>query len=122
MTGNIQIKHKHECDETTTDLFFEVEVEYDVNIGSPAVTYGPPESCDAGDPPEVNSLTYKLLSFQRKDIKGNVLEEWDGKPETEGKYLGLFEKLADKEGPLNDEIETKCCEAACEQTWDHYSD
>lgn len=65
----------------------EVAVEYTLTGGSPAVTWGPPESCDPGSPPEIEiqSVTclasgsaLTLTDSEASRFETEALENWDG--------------------------------------------
>ncbi len=122
MTGSVTVRYKHECEETTTDQHFEVEVEFKATGGSAGCTYGPPEMCEAPEPPEIEYTGYTLLSYVRRDARkdsGNpVVEEWDGKDEkVAARYLQQFVALLEKGGKLEEDTELLCVEAAVDHEY-----
>ncbi len=125
MTGNVTINHTHECDESTTNQEFEVEVRFEATGGSSGCTYGPPEMCETPEPPDIEYTGYTLLSYCRKDARkdsGNpVVEEWDGEDKVSGdRHLVQFVTLLAKSDALDDRVRDKCIEAAAE--YDDYPD
>lgn len=56
----------------------EIEVEFDYNPGSAPTIGGPPESCDPGDPPEIDSVDcyQNGAKFDPSDEQDSAVTEW----------------------------------------------